>query len=250
METKRKRTKETEAQREARRTMLKHKIRRGFAGIMLGAAFVPCVGVFTLAASSDSNYSGGSVKFDRMAAAAPLVMETPLTTTATTVATTSTSSTSTTTTTTTTSATTTTTSAVTTTTTTEVAVAETEAREEECWEITRVSDEELVMLARTLSQEGGCCSYTQQCCVIWTVLNRVDSWEWPNTVYENLVKPDQFAYKPSKEYTEAHYQVVLDVVSAWENGGDRLLGPDYQYFYGDGWRNHFYGKNSPEIVPD
>lgn len=238
METKRKRTKEAEAKRDCRRAMLKHKICRGLTGIMLGIAFVPCVGVFTLATSSDS-YSGDNVNLDRTAVAAPLVTEVPVTTTVASITTTTSSTT-----------TTTTTSEVETMTTTEVAVAETEASEEECRKITRVSDEELVMLAKTLSQEGGCCSYTQQCCVIWTVLNRVDSCEWPNTVYENLVKPDQFAYKPSKDYTEAHYQVVLDVVSAWENGGDRLLGPDYQYFYGDDWRNHFYGKNSPEIVPD
>ena len=252
METKRKRTKEAEAKHDCCRAILKHKICRGLTGIMLGVAFVPCVGVFTLATSSDS-YSGGNVNPDRAVAAAPLATEVPVTTTATRTVTTTSSTTITTSVTTssaTTSATTTTTSAVETTTTTEVAVAETEASEEERWKITRVSDEELVMLAKTLAQEGGCCSYTQQCCVIWTVLNRVDSCEWPNTVYENLVKPDQFAYKPSKEYTEAHYQVVLDVVSAWENGGDRLLGPDYQYFRGDGWQNHFYGKNSPEIVPD
>ena len=151
METKRKRTKEAEAKRDCRRAMLKHKICRGLTGIMLGVVFVPCVGVFTLATSSDSN-SGGNVNLDRTVAAAPLVTEVPVTTTATQTTTTTSSTTITTSVTTSsvaTSATTTTTSAVETTTTTEVAVAETEASEEECWKITRVSDEELVMLAKT-----------------------------------------------------------------------------------------------------
>ena len=115
--------------------------------------------------------------------------------------------------------------------------------------ITRVTDEELVMLAKTVAQEGGDCSYLQQKCVVWTVLNRMESCEWPNTVAENLTKPRQFAYYSWKTYRSDHYQAVVDAVTEWENG-ESLLGPDYQYFYGDDWRNHFYGKNSPEYVPD
>lgn len=113
-----------------------------------------------------------------------------------------------------------------------------------------VSEDEIIMLAQTVAQEGGDCSYTQQACVIWTVLNRVDSWEWPNTISENLTMPGQFAYYPGRSYREDHYQVAYDQVYNWLFGGERYLGSDYQYFYGDGWRNHFYGKNSSEYVPD
>lgn len=113
-----------------------------------------------------------------------------------------------------------------------------------------VSEDEIIMLAKTVAQEGGDCSYTQQACVIWTVLNRVDSWEWPNTIAENLTMDDQFAYYSWKPYRDDHYQVAYDQVYNWLFGGERYLGSDYQYFYGDGWRNHFYGKNSSEYVPD
>lgn len=113
-----------------------------------------------------------------------------------------------------------------------------------------VSEDEIIMLAKTVAQEGGDCSYTQQACVVWTVLNRVDSWEWPNTISENLNMGGQFAYYSWKPYRDDHYQVAYDQVYNWLFGGERYLGSDYQYFYGDGWRNHFYGKNSSEYVPD
>lgn len=127
----------------------------------------------------------------------------------------------------------------------------TAAESSDSWTITSVSEEELIMLAKTVAQEAGDCSYTQKAYVVWTVLNRVDSSEWPNTVYENLIYPDQFAYYSWKDYRDDHYQVVCDVVAAWENGGERPLPSDYQYFWGDGWRNHFYSKYTPgEIIPD
>ena len=113
-----------------------------------------------------------------------------------------------------------------------------------------VSEDEIIMLAKTVAQEGGDCSYTQQACVVWTVLNRVDSPEWPNTISGNLTMSGQFAYYSNKSYRDDHYQVAYDQVYNWLFGGERYLGSDYQYFYGDGWRNHFYGKNSSEYVPD
>lgn len=113
-----------------------------------------------------------------------------------------------------------------------------------------VSEYEIVMLAKTVAQEGGDCSYVQQACVIWTVLNRVDSPEWPNSISENLMMPGQFAYYSDKSYRDDHYQVAYDQVYNWLFGGDRYLSSEYQYFYGDGWRNHFHGKNTGEYVPD
>lgn len=113
-----------------------------------------------------------------------------------------------------------------------------------------VSEYEIVMLAKTVAQEGGDCSYVQQACVIWTVLNRVDSPEWPNSISENLMMPGQFAYYSDKSYRDDHYQVAYDQVYNWLFGGDRYLSGEYQYFYGDGWRNHFHGKNTGEYVPD
>ena len=273
METKRNGTKK-EALSYNRKLKLKHRVHRCFACVMLTVAFMPCVGAFALAATPDSLDPDGVPKDvlmeEDLSLATPLAATYPASTIAvTTAATTALTSTTTTTTSfaTTTSATTTTTSAAETAAPTEVAVAETEVTEEYIEEVVEevaeieapasevgccsacVSDDELVMLAKTLAQEAGDCSYTQQCCVIWTVLNRVASWEWPNTVSENLLYPDQFAYYSWKEYRPDHYQTVCDAVAAWENGNS-LLGPDYQYFYGDGWRNHFYGKNSSEYVPD
>lgn len=114
-----------------------------------------------------------------------------------------------------------------------------------------VSDYEIVMLARTVAQEAGDCSYEQQACVIWTVLNRVDNWRWPNTIAEVVSQPSQFAYYSYKEYREDHYQVAYEQVNNWINGGPRYLDPIYIGFYGDGWRNHFYDYDrTVEYCPD
>lgn len=256
------------------------RVNRGATGAIFAFAMVPFVGIMALAAG-DSQYNPDRVTHAAVDELEVFETSTSLVTT-TTTSTTTTSSTSSTSTSTSTS---TTVLESTTTTVTSVAEAEDEivrlvaseseteasqaevtesetetyedavdeataAESSDSWTITSVSEQELIMLAKTVAQEAGDCSYTQQACVIWTVLNRVDSSEWPNTVYDNLVKPNQFAYYSWKEYRNDHYQVACDVVAAWENGGERLLGSDYQYFYGDGYRNHFYGKNSSEVCPD
>ena len=114
-----------------------------------------------------------------------------------------------------------------------------------------VSDYEIVMLARTVAQEAGSCSYAQQACVVWTVLNRVDSERWPNTIAEVVTEPDQFAYYPDRKYDESHYQVAYDQVYNWINGGERYLDPVYIGFWGDNVRNHFYNyEKTLSYCPD
>ncbi len=255
-----------------------HTLNKSVTGVFFAVAFLPCVGLIALAAGDNAYDPRNTVNASPEIEEAEAITTGLTTTVMTTTSSTSSSSTSTSTSTTTTETTTTTVTSVESVepevvqlvaseSEVEASQAETEESEADAyddaadettatesldsWTITTVSNEELIMLAKTVAKEAGDCSYTQKAYVVWTVLNRVDSSEWPNTVYENLVKPNQFAYYSWKDYRDDHYQVVCDVVAAWENGGERPLPSDYQYFWGDGWRNHFYSKYTPgEIIPD
>ena len=53
---------------------------------------------------------------------------------------------------------------------------------------------EIMMLARLVYCEGrGVTSQTEQACIIWTVLNRVDAYE--KSISETILAPHQFSYK-------------------------------------------------------
>lgn len=75
--------------------------------------------------------------------------------------------------------------------------------------------------------------------VVATVMNRVNSSMFPNTIYEVVTQPNQFS-----GYV-AYYDFTSNVTSSVKEAVDYYFAhPDefgsYLYFYGDGTYNHFY----------
>lgn len=110
--------------------------------------------------------------------------------------------------------------------------------------IVHFEEGDIVMLAKLLYQEcGGVKSTTEQACVAWTVLNRVD--ESGLTIKEVVTAPNQFAYYDDRPIDGTLYRLAEDVLYRWndeKNGGidvGRVLPREYLWFSGDGEHNHF-----------
>ena len=108
---------------------------------------------------------------------------------------------------------------------------------------------EAVMLARLVRGEaGGVWSMTEQVCVMWTVLNRVDA-GYGDTIAEVITAPGQYYYIESfgtnDEYGRDLVWLAEDVISRWERekAGEinvgRVLPAEYLFFGGDGYHNYF-----------
>ena len=108
---------------------------------------------------------------------------------------------------------------------------------------------EAVMLARLVRGEaGGVWSMTEQACVMWTVLNRVDA-GYGDTIAEVITAPGQYYYIESfginDEYGRDLVWLAEDVISRWERekAGEinvgRVLPAEYLFFGGDGYHNYF-----------
>lgn len=110
--------------------------------------------------------------------------------------------------------------------------------------ITYFTENDVTDIAKLLLREcGGIPSKTEQACVAWCVLNRVD--EQGSSIYEVLRSPDQFAFYESTEVQDDLYNLAKDVLSRWndERNGvsdvGRVLPKGYTYFHGDGVHNYF-----------
>lgn len=117
-------------------------------------------------------------------------------------------------------------------------------QEEEDEYITYFTEDDITDIAKLLLREcGGVPSKTEQACVAWCVLNRVD--EQNSSIYEVLRSPDQFAFYESTEVQDDLYNLAKDVLSRWndERNGvsdvGRVLPKEYTYFHGDGVHNYF-----------
>lgn len=122
---------------------------------------------------------------------------------------------------------------------------ETESTEEsqEVYEVF-YTDNDATDIAKLLLREcGGVSSTTEQACVAWCVLNRVD--ESGESIYSVLRSPNQFAFYESTPVRDDLLALAYDVLDRWnaeKNGvsdSGRVLPSDYTYFYGDGVHNYF-----------
>ena len=108
--------------------------------------------------------------------------------------------------------------------------------------------DEIPYIARTVWGEARGCSKTEQAAVIWCILNRVDSSirYMPDNIIDVVTQKHQFlGYVKTFPVTEKIRELVIDVLTRWEmekagveNVG-RVLPPEYMWFHGDGWHNHF-----------
>jgi len=107
---------------------------------------------------------------------------------------------------------------------------------------------EIMMLARLVYVEGrGVASQTEQACVIWTVLNRVDA--YGKSISEIILAPHQFSYKEDAPFYDDFgrdlRELARDVLQRWtlENMGEadvgRVLPSNYFFFAGKNGHNWF-----------
>ena len=97
-------------------------------------------------------------------------------------------------------------------------------------------------------EAGGIKSLTEQSGPLWVACNRVDSSDpfFPDNLEAVIEQAWQFdGYTPGGEYTEAEYELAIDVFERWyrEKNGEvnvgRTLPIEYIYFTGDGKHNYF-----------
>jgi len=118
------------------------------------------------------------------------------------------------------------------------------AEEEEIpYEVTDycISELERVMLCNLVGREYGSdyVSVEEKAKIVSVVMNRVNSSDFPNTIYEVLTQPDQFSgYIPSESYTYQVTDSVIQAVDYYFSHSDEF--GSYLYFEGDGTWNFFY----------
>lgn len=95
-------------------------------------------------------------------------------------------------------------------------------------------------LARTLYGECRGCSELQQRAVAWTIFNRVDDPRFPDTVIEVITQPSQFfGYSESFPVTAELEALARDCLTDWHFERERVLEPDFCFFFGNGRINIF-----------
>ncbi len=99
---------------------------------------------------------------------------------------------------------------------------------------------EVDALARTIYGEARGCTEIQQRAVAWTVFNRIDDDRFPGSLIEVVTQPQQFAgYSESFPVMEELEELARDCLTDWHSGEDRVLAPEFVFFFGDGKKNIF-----------
>ena len=108
-----------------------------------------------------------------------------------------------------------------------------------------VSTENAEYVARLIETEaGGIEQKDGRVAVGLTVLNRVESDEYPDTIRTVVEQPYQYA-TPSKHYSEESYDAAVTAITLWEEGDiETVLPEDCMYFFGYKKQNWFYRKAS------
>lgn len=106
------------------------------------------------------------------------------------------------------------------------------------------SEQDAIDIAKVLYHEcRGVPSKTEQACVVWTILNRVDC--YGSTVYSVVRAPNQFAFYDSAPVWDELLDLAHDVLDRWsrEKNGEtnvgRVLPQEYIYFAGSNGHNYF-----------
>ena len=104
-----------------------------------------------------------------------------------------------------------------------------------------ITEYERILLCNVVAREYGAdwISVYDKACVVATVMNRVNSPQFPNSIEAVLTQPDQFSgyyacgYEWSNVTDSVREAVYYYFNHQYEFGS-------YLYFYGDGQRNYFY----------
>lgn len=111
-------------------------------------------------------------------------------------------------------------------------------------------ESDAIILAKvTYGEARGVSSVTEQACIAWTILNRVDSPQFGSTISAVASAPHQFAYNCNAPTVDDYGRDLLalarDIICRWQlekRGVDevgRVLPADYFYYGGDGTHNYF-----------
>lgn len=115
---------------------------------------------------------------------------------------------------------------------------------------------DVVLIAKTIFGEANVCGTTERAAVAWTILNRVDSPEFPDNIRDVVTTPGQFAFTWDAPVIPELYYLAEDVMLRWnaEHEGEtdvgRILPAEYLYFWGDGHHNYFRTTNNGQIYFD
>lgn len=115
------------------------------------------------------------------------------------------------------------------------------------------TEEDIINIAKVMYSEcRGVKSVTEQACVAWTILNRVD--DKPGaTIYEVITNPGAFVFLKSAPVWDNLYDLAEDVLQRWnaEKNGEtdvgRVLPKEYRYFGSYKGGNRFRDKFSGDV---
>lgn len=106
------------------------------------------------------------------------------------------------------------------------------------------SEQDAIDIAKVLYREcRGVRSKTEQACVVWTILNRVDNDD--SSVYSVVRAPHQFAFKEGTKVDDELLELAYDVLERWnmekcgETNVGRVLPKKYMWFGGRNGHNYF-----------
>lgn len=110
--------------------------------------------------------------------------------------------------------------------------------------------DDLKIIAKTVWGEARGCSLTEQAAVVWCILNRVDSPDFPDNIADVVLQKNQFSgYNASNPVNTDILNLVQDVCMRWRYEGTGILGSlgrvlpkEYCWFKGDGTKNIFRDK--------
>lgn len=110
--------------------------------------------------------------------------------------------------------------------------------------------DEIEALAKTVWGEARGCNNTQRAAVVWCILNRVDSDQFPNDIISVITAPNQFeGYNANNPVEDDIVALVIDVLDRYEleqtavgNVG-RVLPSDYYFFRSSGTGVNVFRQN-------
>lgn len=112
---------------------------------------------------------------------------------------------------------------------------------------TYYTEQDAIDIAKVLYREcRGVPSKTEQACVAWTILNRVDKNN--SSIRSVITAPNQYAFSDNTKLDRELLELAYDVLSRWSDEKDgiadvgRVLPCDYLYFEGRNGRNHFRNR--------
>lgn len=107
-------------------------------------------------------------------------------------------------------------------------------------------EDDLELIAQTIYAEADVCrTKKEKAAVAWCILNRLDTGIWGDTIRDVVTARNQFAWTEDRTVVPEYIRLAEDVLLRWldEKAGKknvgRVLPPEYLYFDGDGWENHF-----------